>query len=99
MNSIYFDAKAAQKMATDALGNPPIGVEYSFVILTEYTIERPTCFVFFYESSRYLETGAFEDRLAGNAPILVDRRTGELHFLGTAEPVEFYIKEFERTEK
>lgn len=96
MNSHYADVKVAKKIASEFLGTPPTGSAYSFVILDDYTIERPKFFVFFYESSRYLETGAFEDRLAGNSPILVDRRTGKPLFLGTAEPVEAYLAQYER---
>lgn len=92
MNSTI-DIFTAKEVACAFLG-APASTDYSFVILDEYTIEHPTCFVFFYESSKYLETDKFEDRLAGNSPILVDRFNSEPQFLGTAEPVEFYINEF-----
>jgi len=97
MNKEAIDIATAKKIATDFLGEPKAPADYSFVILDEYTIEKPKCFVFFYESSKYLETGMFEDRLAGNAPILVNKITKELLFLGTAEPIEVYIEEFEST--
>ena len=67
------------------------------VILDEYTIELESVFVFFYESSVYLKSGDINDRLAGNAPILIDRETGALHTTGTAHPIEFYIENYEKT--
>jgi hypothetical protein len=34
--------------------------------------------------------------LGGNAPLIFDRRTGELHVTGTAHPIEHYIDEFRK---
>jgi hypothetical protein len=95
MNSVMIDMQTAKQIAIKFLGEPASTADFSFVILDEYTIEKPKCFVFFYESSRFLETDRFEDRLVGNAPILIDRRSGTSQFLGTAEPVENYIERFE----
>ena len=50
--------------------------------------------VFFYDSARHLETRALADSLAGNAPILVDRDTGDTFPTGTAHPVEYYLNQF-----
>ena len=66
------------------------------VIVDEATIERDFGWVFFYQSREYLDTGKNEYQLAGNAAYIVDRRTGELHVTGTAEPVETYIENFEK---
>lgn len=88
------DFESAKKTASVFIGQPA-SESFSYVILDEYAIERPNCFVFFYESSRYLETDRFEDRLVGNAPVLIDRATGAPRFLGTADPVEIYIEQFE----
>lgn len=95
MSSVLIGDSDAKRIAIDYLESLPPPVGFSFVILDEYTIEKPTCFVFFYDSSRFLETGRFEDRLAGNTPILVDRKTRAVHALGTAHPVEHYIAEYE----
>ena len=97
MSQNIIDIEVAKQIATDFLGEPKAPADYSFVILDEYTIEKPMCFVFFYESSKYLATDKFEDRLAGNAPILIDRVSKEPLFLGTAKPVEEYIEEYEST--
>ena len=67
------------------------------VIVDAWTIERPGCFVFCYQSDRFLALGNLLDQLAGNAPILVDRHTGATHDLGTAYPIEHYIEPFEHT--
>lgn len=99
MNSVMIDMTTAKQIAIKFLGEPAPTAYFSFVMLDEYTIERPKCFVFFYESSRFLNTDRFEDRLVGNAPILVDRCSGVPQFLGTAEPVENYIEEFEAAQR
>ncbi|NBC39348.1 YrhB domain-containing protein [Corallococcus exiguus] len=65
------------------------------IILDERTIEREFGWVFFYASKRHVETGDPAFSVGGNAPMIVDRVTGELHVTGTAYPVEHYIAEYE----
>ena len=89
------DTTEAEGIATRFLGQPEPDAGFQYVILDDYTIERARCFVFFYESSRYLKSEKFEDRLAGNSPILVEKETGKPHWLGTSRTVEYYIAEFE----
>ncbi len=56
--------------------------------------EHGDCWVVFYQSARYIETGSFLDSVAGNAPILVDRRTGLPHETGTAHSTAYYVTEY-----
>ncbi|WP_444893706.1 YrhB domain-containing protein [Microbulbifer sp. TRSA001] len=65
------------------------------VVLAEETIEKAWGWVFFYQSKTYVETGDFRNMLAGNAPIIVNRDTGQLSYAGTAHDIECYIKEYE----
>ncbi len=51
--------------------------------------------IFFYQSKKHLETNDFSFMLAGNAPFLIDRATADLHLLGTAHPIDFYIKNYQ----
>jgi len=51
---------------------------------------------FFYNTERYCHTGELADMLAGNSPILVDRRTGEVLATGTAHPIEHYVDAYTR---
>jgi hypothetical protein len=95
MSSQLINKEAATRLANDFLVVQPKPKDFGFVVLDEYTIERERCYVFFYESSRFIETGRFEDRLVGNGPILVDRETSAVSQLGTALPVENYIKDYE----
>lgn len=41
-----------------------------------------------------METGEVSAQLAGNGPFLIDTMTGELHVLGTAEPMQYYLDEY-----
>jgi Immunity protein 35 len=50
--------------------------------------------VFFYQTKEFLETGNLSAMLAGNAPFIVNRRDGVIHVLGTANPVDVYLKEY-----
>jgi hypothetical protein len=67
------------------------------VVVDEHTIERAWGWVFFYNSARYLETREFRYALAGNAPYIVNRHTGEVRVTGTALPIEDYIAEYEKS--
>lgn len=58
-------------------------------------LEKSFGWVFFYQSKRFLETGDYSERLAGNAPFIIDRRDGGLHTMGTAKPLEDYLAGYE----
>jgi hypothetical protein len=67
------------------------------VILDDLTMERPWGWVFFYDLRSYAESVGDMDTLAGNAPYLVKKHTGELFVTGTAEEIEHYIERYEAT--
>lgn len=50
--------------------------------------------VFFYDSRQHQESGSIMDALGGNAPIFVDRDTGQVRMTGTARPVQDYVAEY-----
>ncbi|MBM6607829.1 hypothetical protein JTF19_16855 [Enterobacteriaceae bacterium RIT814] len=50
---------------------------------------------FCFESREYLETGNDSALLAGNAPFIIDKDNGEIYALGTAQPLEAYLQEYE----
>jgi hypothetical protein len=50
--------------------------------------------VFVYESRRYVETGDFNERLVGNGPIVIDKDSGEMTFLGTHASVSELLAEY-----
>lgn len=79
MNSSSIELIDAKALAMHLLSSPTLEGSYSCVILDDLTIERQNFFVFFYDSSRYLETGDYEDRLFGNAPIVVEK-SGRTYF-------------------
>ena len=48
---------------------------------------------FCFEAREFLETGDEAARLAGNAPFIIDKDSGEIHSLGTAKPLEEYLQD------
>lgn len=71
------------------------GEDPSFpLVLLDQTLERSWCWVFFYQSKAFLETGDFEHCLLGNRPIVVNKADGELWRMGTAKRPEFYLAEY-----
>jgi hypothetical protein len=83
----------ARAIAADHLSavTPPVD------IIDVATQEHEFGWVFFYDSRRYLETGEFSCRLAGNAPLLIERLSGRLWTLGTARSLDFYLDNFRRS--
>ena len=47
--------------------------------------------MFFYNSRRFVETGDFSSCLVGNAPLIVERRSGRLLEAGKARDISFYV--------
>ncbi len=90
-----FDFENARELAAAwlKLKNSEIEVE----IVDAATVAKPYGWVFFYQSRTFLETGDFSDQLVGNAPILINRLSGEPRVLGTAKPAEYYLSEYELT--
>lgn len=89
--------KAEAKSLVEAEINQPdpYWPEKRVQILYEATLERQWGWVFFYQSSEYLETHKPSAALVGNAPYIVNKNTGELMVTGTAWPVEKYLEEYE----
>ena len=65
------------------------------VVLEERTLDRPYGWVFFYQSRLYIETGDVRHALVGIEPVLFNRISGEYRALGSAHPVEDYLREYE----
>jgi len=63
---------------------PRIQAELELSDFSEYT----TCWVAVYNTKRFLETGSNRDALAGNGPLIINRRTGAIREGRSALPVE-----------
>jgi hypothetical protein len=57
---------------------------------------QPLSTMNFYNSKRFLETGEFSHRLAGNGPVIVNKHDGTIEFFGAREPVETVIQDYVR---
>jgi hypothetical protein len=82
----------AQIIAQRYLGDlqVEIGVPLTIVKIREESFG----WVYFYQSSEYMETENFSSMLAGNAPFIIDRERPGVHVLGTAHPTDFYVQEY-----
>lgn len=88
----------AQKLVEEVIAiNTAQNNSIECVVLESETIEKEWGWVFFYQNKKYLETGDFRDMLGGNAPYIVNRTSGKIIETGTAQPIEAYISEYEKT--
>lgn len=69
-------------------------LSYDVIVLEEETMEFEFGWVFFYQTKEYVETGNILYALGGNAPIIINKYEGTMHFTGTAYPVEKYIIDY-----
>jgi Immunity protein 35 len=65
-----------------------------FVVMEDETLTTEFGWVFFYNTRAYVERGDALAMAVGNAPLLIDKNTGELHVTGTALPIEHYIEAY-----
>ena len=87
----------ARGLAEKFLADPSVSSSIELVILDEQTIETDFGWVFFWTSKEYHETGDFLYAIAGNAPLIVDRRDGSVHATSTADPVEKIVADYRRS--
>ena len=64
----------------------PVGEVW--IVIPEQTIEKPFGWVLYYNSKEFVETGDFIHRLAGNGPVIVEKRSGAMRFFGSSQSLE-----------
>ncbi|MGO9487241.1 MAG: YrhB domain-containing protein [Rhodomicrobium sp.] len=67
------------------------------IVIEEKTIERPFGWIFFYDSKKYIETGSTIHRLAGNGPVIVNKKRGSVDLFGSTPPLEEILSRYERS--
>jgi len=87
----------ARRKVRDYLDELSERMSIDLAIDEEATRVESWCWVFFYNSRAYIETGSFSHALAGNGPIVVDRGTGAIHELTTARPIDEQLEELRTT--
>lgn len=90
------DKNEARKLALNEILNSWTITNDEPIILDEFTEERDFGWVFFYTSRNYNETGDYKYALAGNAPLIINKFDGSIHYTGTALETEHYIREYEK---
>lgn len=50
--------------------------------------EFPMCWVAIYNSRKFVDSGSFRDALAGNGPLIINKRTRAVRMGLTSQPVE-----------
>lgn len=71
--------------------------EDDVIINRRFTRAESFGWVYFYNTRRFIDDGDLRSAIAGNAPIVVLRETGEVLVTGTAHPVDHYLDEIRTT--
>jgi hypothetical protein len=80
------DARAIAERVLDDEVRSPDGPE--IVIVDEFTVESPDTWVFVYNTRAWAETRDDDEALLGNAPVFVDKATGQTRFGRTDLDIE-----------
>lgn len=81
----FHQARAIAEQALDQWVRRP---EVAVAVDDTRTREHPAHWIFFYDTQAFLQTGNPDTALAGNVPLVVDRRTGSFWFAQPLVPVE-----------
>ena len=88
----------ARQLVVSHVGRPDwLPLEDEWVVIDEATIEKPWGWVFFHTSKLWRDTGEIQYAVAGNSPLIVERRGGRILATGTALAIERYIENYERS--
>ena len=91
------DVHTARGLARHQVATMAVDLGLDLVLEPEKTMDTDVGWVFFYNSREFVETGDPRHSVIGNAPLLIDGRTGLVHLLGTEHPVEHYLFEYRRS--
>ena len=83
--------ETARQRAVDYLVESIPDFDQEFAIVDAATLDEGWCWVFFWNSRRFLETRSREDAVAGNAPVVVMKESGLVFLTGTAFPLDHYL--------
>ncbi|WP_321861545.1 YrhB domain-containing protein [Burkholderia cenocepacia] len=86
-------AEQAKEVAQRAI-TKTVGEGCDAVVIDEYTQEFDVGWVFYYQSSRFLESGDMRDRLVGNAPLFVSRADGQATSISYHRPIAESIQAY-----
>ena len=64
---------------------------FELKLVEQFTIRKEFGWIFFYTSKKYFETKIDEEKIAGNAPFIVDNRNGKIVGLGTGDETAYYV--------
>lgn len=87
----------ANEIASQHLRTLSIQCQTELTLLGDSTIAGSEFFVYFYQSEEFITTGNSSARLAGNAPFLVNRKSGDIFTTGTALDLNTYIDQYRAT--
>ncbi|WP_326981811.1 hypothetical protein VUJ46_16460 [Chryseobacterium sp. MYb264] len=65
------------------------------ILLEEYTINKNYGYIFFYNSKKKFDNPESETEIVGNAPFIVEIKSGRIIEFGTARASAYYIEEYE----
>ncbi|UEQ75221.1 hypothetical protein [Chryseobacterium arthrosphaerae] len=65
------------------------------VLLEDYIVKKSYGHIFFYTTKAKFENPESEIDIVGNAPFIVERKSGKIVEFGTARSSTYYIEEYE----
>jgi hypothetical protein len=76
------------RQVADAYLDAHLPLDLRGEVVSSQIADLPTCWVFGYQTRGWLEDGSISDALAGNGPIIVNKRTGHVRDGTSALPID-----------
>ncbi len=64
-------------------------------LMSDATIEYVSCFVFYYQSKKFIESGNSDEMYVGHGPVILCKNTGQVFKTGSVHSTEHYVNAFE----
>jgi hypothetical protein len=86
------DQETAKSLVERYLSTLPTKSGSGWIVLDHRTVELDIAWLFFWTLERLAQPGARGNGMAGNCPLLVDKRDGSLYSWSMLEPIEGLLK-------
>lgn len=93
----YLSAEAVEMNNFGSAQTGYVNPDIKLQILHDQTEEHDFGWVFFYNTTKYIENDDYPEALLGNAPLIFNKVSKEIIVTGTANDVTYYVSNYIKT--
>lgn len=92
----YNDAKSIVQHHIERINETRTNRNNLIVLMEQHTLVKAYGWIFFFQTQKALETAFPGLRIIGNSPLLVLRKDGSSHFVGSSGPLDYRLALMEK---